>query len=125
MRFKEISDGIWEDQKTGLQWTKTFIEMPWQDAVDFCANLEYGGYSDWRLPTINELEAIIDKRKHNPASKLPDTVSSYYWSSTASAYYTDYAWGVNFDYGGVLNCYKSNSYYVRAVRGGQKRICSC
>jgi hypothetical protein len=46
-------------------------------------------------------------------------MSSYFWSSTTYAYYTDYAWRVNFYYGNDYYSNKSFSYYVRAVRGGQ------
>jgi hypothetical protein len=56
----------WPDPSTGLMWTgqtplKKGIGMPtmdWKDANGYCASLKVGGYSGWRLPTINELKAI-------------------------------------------------------------------
>ena len=88
-------------------------KMSHEDAIKYCENLGPG----WRTPTDKELESIVDRSKCNPASKLPDTVSSNYWSSTANADNTDYAWYVNFNYGYVYGDLKSISYYVRAVRG--------
>ncbi|MEO1079187.1 MAG: DUF1566 domain-containing protein [Pseudomonadota bacterium] len=32
--------------------------LRWRDAVDFCATLRLGGYEDWRLPTLAELESL-------------------------------------------------------------------
>ena len=46
-------------------------------------------------------------------------MSSNYWSSTTNADNTNNAWHVNFNNGNVNNNNKSNSYYVRAVRGGK------
>jgi retron-type reverse transcriptase len=46
-------------------------------------------------------------------------MSSAYWSSTAYANNTDNAWNVIFNNGNVNNNNKTNSYYVRAVRGGK------
>ena len=45
--------------------------------------------------------------------------SPVYWSSTTYAYSTDYAWVVPFVWGDIYGLPKSQSYYVRAVRGGQ------
>ncbi|MCX5902717.1 MAG: DUF1566 domain-containing protein, partial [Proteobacteria bacterium] len=52
---------------------------------------------------------------------FPDTVVSYYWSSTTYVNDTNYAWHVLFDYGYMYDFYKGYNYnlYVRAVRGGQ------
>jgi hypothetical protein len=50
---------------------------------------------------------------------FPGTVSSLYWASTTYAYNTSHAWGVNFYYGYDYMNDKNDSYYVRAVRGGQ------
>ncbi|MCL6584578.1 MAG: DUF1566 domain-containing protein [bacterium] len=51
-------------------------------------------------------------------------MSSEYWSSTTNASNTDNAWCVNFSNGSVNNNNKSNSYYVRAVRGGKCSLLS-
>jgi hypothetical protein len=47
--------------------------------------------------------------------------SDNYWSSTTNADNTDNAWNVNFNNGNVNNDDKTNTNYVRAVRGGQCR----
>ena len=46
----------------GLQWaTETSGEdLRWPDAIEYCESLELGRHSDWRLPTMVELEALHD-----------------------------------------------------------------
>ena len=46
----------------GLQWTAETSgeDLRWPAAVEYCDNLELGGHSDWRLPTMDELEALHD-----------------------------------------------------------------
>lgn len=34
--------------------------IKWPEAVAYCADLELGGHSDWRLPTLEELENLHD-----------------------------------------------------------------
>jgi hypothetical protein len=52
----------WTDPATGLMWTRTDsgVNLTWQQAVDYCANLTLGGYSGWRLPEIEELAGLYD-----------------------------------------------------------------
>ena len=95
-----------------------------KDFLDAMNSANFGGYSDWRLPTIKELMSIVNHGIPSPGSTIdteyfPNTVSSYYWASSTYAYNTNYAWGVYFNYGHNYYNYKLNSYYVRAVRGGQ------
>jgi hypothetical protein len=54
--------GAWTDPATGLTWTKSDngSDVNWNQATDYCSNLRLGGYSDWRLPTIDELQGIYD-----------------------------------------------------------------
>jgi len=57
--------GGWTDPATGLTWTKQDNGGNmnyWNDAKSFCANLKLGGYSDWRLPSFEELQSINDPR---------------------------------------------------------------
>ena len=94
------------------------------DTEDFINALNaegFGGDSDWRLPTIKELASIVDLWTYNAAintAYFPNTLSSYYWSSTTVADNTGNAWLVYFYEGDDVSYHKSYSYYVRAVRGG-------
>ena len=85
-------------------------------------NAKYGGFSDWRMPNVKELISIEDLSKYSPAINItwfPNTVSSYYWSSTTYAVNSSSARYVNFDYGFVDYAYKTFAFAVRAVRGEQ------
>jgi len=95
------------------------------DTEDFIAALNaanFGGYNDWRLPTVKELATLVHSGRYSPAIDtdfFPESVSSNYWSSTTRVDYTGDAWRVNFSHGYVsYGSYKSYSYYVRAVRSG-------
>lgn len=46
----------------GLQWSLTTngANIKWPDAVDYCENLELAGHTDWRLPSLAELESLYD-----------------------------------------------------------------
>ena len=115
--------GTVTDTATGLMWQQDEAGlMNWETALSYCENLQLAGYDDWRLPNINELQSLVDYSTYYPAIDhyaFPNAVSSLYWSSTTAARTTYYAWHVHFYYGYVANYFKSNSYYVRAVRGGQ------
>ncbi|MBI5559433.1 MAG: DUF1566 domain-containing protein [Deltaproteobacteria bacterium] len=98
-----------------------------EDFISALNTVDFGGHHDWRLPGIKELSSLTDSSIPDPgpaidATYFPDTVASLYWSSTTYAYETYYAWRVFFGNGGVdYYLYKSDSYHVRAVRGGQSQ----
>jgi len=50
------------DSDTGLLWQDYHKYGNWEGAIDYCNNLVLAGYDDWRLPTIDELEVLGDKR---------------------------------------------------------------
>jgi len=92
------------------------------DFIDALNDAHFGGYSDWRMPNRKELRSIVDYELFKPAINtfyFPNTLASYYWSSTPYAGYPNYAWSMHFYYGYDYWYYKSYNYYVRAVRGGQ------
>jgi len=39
-------------------------EYNWEEAKEYCQNLTLGGYSDWRLPKVNELKKLLSKNKN-------------------------------------------------------------
>jgi len=119
-------DNTVTDTVTGLMWQQATDEkMEWETAISHCEGLALAGYDDWRLPNQRELRSIADYSKTHPAintTYFPDTLSSYYWSSTTYDIFTGYEWYVYFYYGDSGYYTKSYSYYVRAVRGGQSRL---
>jgi hypothetical protein len=58
----------WTDPATGLMWTKkdNGVDVTWQEATNYCQNLQISGQSNWRLPTINELQGIYDSSINAP-----------------------------------------------------------
>ncbi|MBQ4805809.1 DUF1566 domain-containing protein [Aquimarina sp. MMG015] len=58
--FKDNNDGTITDLNTGLIWQKTpdFKRHKFYEAFTYVDELEIGGYTDWRLPTIKELYSI-------------------------------------------------------------------
>lgn len=122
MRFMDNKDGTITDARTGLIWSaENYGPMTWEEAIEFCKGLMLAGYSDWRLSSIEELLTLVDYSRFKPATEMSGMLSSNYWSSTIDAYYTYYVWGVNFSYGRSYDNYRSDSYYIRAIRGQDER----
>ena len=115
------------DRATGLEWTRNanLLDGParWEDALaavrGLAPSLE-GANSGWRLPTINELDSLVDLGRYQPA--LPaghpfEAVGDAYWSSTSSAFEPDWAMALYFDLGRVGVGQKTGrSFFVWAVR---------
>ena len=83
----------------------------------------FAGYCDWCLPNVKMLLSIVDYStcstcdSGSSASSVPGlTAAAVYWSSTTDAGFTNTAWLVFFDYGGVAASGKGQSARVRAVR---------
>ena len=117
-------DGTVTDTDTGLMWQQEGpgLSMTWKKALEYCEELSFAGYSDWHLPSREELRSIVDYRKYNPAidtKYFSDIEMSGYWSAATDARYTDYAWCVHFGNGYDYSGSKSGSRYVRGVRSGQ------
>ena len=87
------SDYIVHDKSTGLFWQKDSVSgKSWIKALEYCENLDYAGYTDWRLPNKNELITLLDYSKTGEIlSSFPDIQLEVLWSSTSNI---DTAWFV-------------------------------
>lgn len=139
MRFVDNNNGTVTDNETGLIWLRdagALRVMPWQRAMDACAELSDGQHGltdgslpgDWRLPSVKELVGLLDYECQNPAlsedagSTFSRVRSNDYWSSSSYAGRPLYAWYVYFGGGYVAAFEKSRGYYVWPVRGGGGRV---
>ncbi|MBF0632962.1 MAG: DUF1566 domain-containing protein [Magnetococcales bacterium] len=133
-RFSDMGDGTVFDALTSLIWMKNancWGISSWSSARTKVADLNggtatctgyAGGQNDWRLPSVNELESLIDVGRSGPALPTGHAFSGVqtdgYWSGSAIS--TSNAWVVNLGNGNVDNSGgMENSNYVWPVRGGQ------
>ena len=121
--YKIHNDGTVTSLITGLMWQQQddSTTRNWQSATDYCENLELAGHTNWRLPTISELQYII-LPGNSPAIDMavfPNPLPSFYWSSTIWTTNNSYAWIVYFYDGYVIPYGINNDFYTRCVRDGQ------
>ena len=92
-RFIDHGDSTVTDSLTGLMWTKDTQQIPWKYrwdmALNLCEDLIYpttDGYEDWRMPSLEELQSLIDSNNHNPVLPLnhpfQNVLPFLYWTST-------------------------------------------
>ena len=97
---------------TGLTNTNAIIAA--QGSGSYAASIarDYngGGYTDWFLPSKDELNQLYV----NKAAIGGGFEGDYYWSSTE--YDSRYAWVQDFNFGNQNYSYKDATFYVRAVR---------
>lgn len=56
----DASGDVWTDSISGLVWQNGDAGgFNWEGAKSYCENLSWGGFSDWRLPTLSELRSLI------------------------------------------------------------------
>ncbi len=148
------SDGaIIEDITTGLQWMRCSqgqrwngvacdgdaLKLTWDGAMRQPQGLSFAGWTDWRVPTKDELVTLIYCSNGRPKTwndtgdacggdyesptidqvAFPNTPAVSFWSSSPGADGSDGAWYVYFNYGFVYGYYKDLTKYVRLVRAGQ------
>ena len=78
-------------------------------AARLCGNLVLGGYSDWYLPSKDELNKLYLNRV-----AIGGFTTNVYWSSTESG--SANAWSIYFVNGNAISTHRNSTVYVRAVR---------
>jgi hypothetical protein len=123
-------DSVVTDHATGLMWHQSGSgkDMVWNEAKQWVKDLNnrgFAGYSDWRLPTVEEAISLLESNKKAGDLYIDtafDVTQSGIWTGDENdtASYLDSVWSVRFSgaYGAGNVCwrYDNASNYVRPVR---------
>jgi len=159
-RYRDEGNGTVTDITTNLQWQRFHVGQRWENegvvgkvdklmfdqAAEAAQQCSYLGYTDWRVPTIEELQSLVYSSTGLPktwndtgekcegdyqkpticleAFPWPDFDEdefwdSVVWSSSPDASDSDDAWVVGFDVGYTNNYNRNFNGHVRLVRSGQ------
>jgi hypothetical protein len=118
--FVDNNDGTVTDQVTGLMWQKDGSSegMTWADVKEYVNKLnsgQFGGYSDWRLPTIEELASLIKSMRAKGLYIDPIFSEKQQFCWSADTFAPDIAWYVSFKAGMIRHIFLF-FYHVKAVR---------
>lgn len=145
LRLITNGGGTVSDNQTGLMWEQKTDDRtihdkdnfynwstgaPWSPDGTVYSNFlgelngpsPFAGYSDWRLPTPEELASIVDASQPGPPlidqSAFGPTQNDGYWSGTTDPGDPSRAYRVYFLDGVTYTDNKTHSNWVRAVRTG-------
>jgi len=107
--YADIEDGAYKNNRSA---GKAGI---WSYSNNYCQELYYAGYSDWRLPKVSELVTLYSQKNH-----LKNNIAVDFWTSTPSKgnnYYSVYAImdGLPYEHK------KIDTQYIRCVRNIQTK----
>ncbi len=125
--FSDNLNGTITDNITNLIWQKKSMNdsLTWEDALVKADTMILGGYSDWRLPNIKELQSINVEQIMNPS-----IITTYFtniginkvWSSTTLPNQITKAWYLDTKYGVTTYQTKTSKQKVLFVRSNQNII---
>ena len=134
LRDKSKTYTNYDSTASAQKWNGSTYVNPTQTDIDAATNSvgfvtavnasNLCSHSDWRLPTADELQSIVDYGVAYPgptidANWFPNAQGDYFWSASPSVGNSYYAWYVRFSHGYVNLNDRNYSYYVRLVRAGQ------
>lgn len=118
-------DGTVTDRATGLTWQQIPDPMLYTQAgaATLCSGLALGGTAagTWRLPTVAELQTIVDDTAFIPAidaTLFPNAIATveFYWTSSTYAPNPVSSWMLWFDTGYPASADPASTGAVRCVR---------
>lgn len=113
--------GVVTDRHTGLVWQQSGTGFPvtWHQAQAYVAQLNqqrFGGFSDWRLPTLDELLTLAAppaKGRDHCISPVFDRTQKWLWSADKSTFVS--AWYMSLEMGFAARNDLTSFYHVKAV----------
>lgn len=121
------SDNVVIDITKNIMWQDNIdvveYKSGWTLAKEYCNSLTLNGFTDWKLPTISELQTIVNVKKTKPAifEEFKYIEHTSYWSRSQDITNDAYAWYVGFKTGATFKDSKDYDCYVRCVRSRFKK----
>lgn len=129
-RFVDNGDGTVTDMQTNLMWQKgdNGEKITFDKAQEYCKTLKLGGYTDWRLPKVDEhntaviVELMMPAHEQDSLAAGPFQIpADFYWSDDPTVrmpfnYPTTHVAAMTNLIGGN----KESKAYVRTVRDNKK-----
>lgn len=123
-KYEKVTTGggaIVIDHATALMWQQSGSsgELSFSDADNYIYQLNgksYAGFSDWRLPTVEELASLLEPGKNEECYIDPvfDPKQQWFWSADKRP--SGKAWSVSIRAGIVTLESDDSKYYVRGIR---------
>ncbi len=124
-RFIAYDDGTVLDTKTNLMWAAqdNGSDISWEAARHYCAGYRGGGYSDWRMPSQDQLAKLLDTGKPQQArchkglkihlaTKLINLSCTQFWASEKSGFHIA---GYDFSRCERISSRAANTKFFRAL----------
>jgi hypothetical protein len=131
--FIDNNDGTVTDRATGLMWQKNgspsrLNNRKAKEYINKLKKQRFAGYSDWRMPTIEELASLLARKSNKGVHIAPEFETHQFscWSADKCRPLTDYFvgyWIVNFKQGQILESSIQKSSVMPSVRmSGNKNV---
>jgi hypothetical protein len=132
--LKDNGNGTLTDTRTNLMWQQksTTAKMNWEAALNYAKNLNFAGYTNWRLPTLDEFKALLIGHLYDNVQNGAEKPSTWlnkngfkdinddpYWSSSPNETNNETAWALVMKTGYIGNLFKNTDYNVLCVRAAQ------
>jgi len=112
--------GTVRDNETGVMWQREVSPSTYMFGdSSYCDAAVTGGFDDWRLPTVTELQTIVDDARATPpyidTDLFPTATDAALWTSTNFVAASGFGWYVSLRFG-ASGSVVTNKYAVRCVR---------
>jgi hypothetical protein len=119
-RYTFPAEGTVYDAKTRLVWQRTVdtATYSWESAAAYCKGLDLAG-SAWRVPSMKELQTLLDVGQQMPALDpvaFPGSEGDSHWTSSPLDGSDTDSWYVSFWIGLTNTIARYNLSWVRCVR---------
>ncbi len=106
------------DKEHGKMYTdgKPVAKRSYKQAEQYCRSLKYAGFSDWRLPSKEEMVSLLNNKRRDVTVKqaFRNVLPEIYWTSTAASH--GRIWYVDFDLGRYSKRKPREDYRLLCVR---------